>query len=162
MNGATAWLLSVGMMMMAFLLITVSPNVATADLPVGGGACTTARDCQLAGECKNAKCVCDPGWAVSLWGATFLSSLPSLTCPRDRFVWPRRGHYARSLTSSRFLRSPPHGILSTRRGHRGVPRPSRLLTENSTCANYIQCHLAWCHSASLMDRDTRRMGAGMV
>jgi hypothetical protein len=56
------------MMLLSLLLITASPHVATADLPVGGGACTTARDCQLAGECKNSKCVCDPGWAVSLSG----------------------------------------------------------------------------------------------
>ena len=32
------------------------------DYPTGGGACTAARDCQLAGECQNRKCVCDPGW----------------------------------------------------------------------------------------------------
>ena len=50
------------MMLLSLLLITASPHVATADLPVGGGACTTARDCQLAGECKNSKCVCDPQW----------------------------------------------------------------------------------------------------
>lgn len=28
----------------------------------GGGSCSTATDCQLAGECSSGTCQCDPGW----------------------------------------------------------------------------------------------------
>jgi hypothetical protein len=50
---------------MQLLVLALPSAVWAADTtPVGGGACTTARDCQLAGLCTNSKCVCDPGWAV--------------------------------------------------------------------------------------------------
>jgi hypothetical protein len=57
---------------MALAVLTVLPTLVfnavgaattAGALPQGGGACTSSRDCQLAGECTAGKCVCDPGWA---------------------------------------------------------------------------------------------------
>jgi hypothetical protein len=43
--------------------------------PKGGGACTSARDCQLAGDCTGGKCVCDPGWTGPLCSMLDLAPL---------------------------------------------------------------------------------------
>ena len=45
------------------LPIALGSSDDAAPLPQGGATCSTARDCQLAGECTAGKCVCDPGWA---------------------------------------------------------------------------------------------------
>jgi hypothetical protein len=44
--------------------------------PKGGGACASATDCQLAGECKDSKCSCDPGWTGPLCSMLDLAPLP--------------------------------------------------------------------------------------
>ena len=45
--------------------------------PKGGGACASATDCQLAGECKDSKCSCDPGWTGPLCSMLDLAPLPA-------------------------------------------------------------------------------------
>ena len=44
--------------------------------PKGGGACASATDCQLAGECKDSRCSCDPGWTGPLCSMLDLAPLP--------------------------------------------------------------------------------------
>jgi hypothetical protein len=44
--------------------------------PKGGGACASATDCQLTGECKDSKCSCDPGWTGPLCLMLDLAPLP--------------------------------------------------------------------------------------
>jgi hypothetical protein len=44
--------------------------------PKGGGTCSTARDCQLAGECTSGHCKCDPGWTGPLCSMLDLAPLP--------------------------------------------------------------------------------------
>jgi hypothetical protein len=58
----------------AFLLCTLLQQAVSA-APKGGGICTTALDCQLAGECKDGKCSCDPGWTGGLCSMLDLAPL---------------------------------------------------------------------------------------
>ena len=53
----TQWLL------VAWLIYTSHGMIQSPSMSArGGGACSEAKDCQLAGLCTNGNCVCDPGW----------------------------------------------------------------------------------------------------